>query len=213
MSEKVEKLFEAVKDFSVEKQPQVRSLLLSRIATHQEAVHNTDVASQTWMINEKFLQEIIAQNPEEAFNFGVSLVTLSVSKDDSTEIYLSYLRGNGLNILIDEQLHDRLTQYLNKGNERVKLKKKVEEFLNLDVKGWDKKKVYSTPDSFNLLTSLILGVSLADSPEQSVGRAFFEKAQKQLNNSDVLKVVGYFKELPDTNTLAGKLDSYLAPKA
>ncbi|MCX6816993.1 MAG: hypothetical protein NTZ93_03945 [Candidatus Beckwithbacteria bacterium] len=213
MTELVEAIFQDIKDIPVEQRPEIRSLLVSLIGTHHEANHNLKAAIQAWIVNDGFLQEIISKNPEEAFNFGVSLATLPKSENPSTELYKGYLRGNGLNILFDERLHDRLTQHLNSVEAGGKLSEKIEEFLGLDVKGWDADKAYSTPEGFNLLCALNVGTSLEDSPEESMGRRLFETATKQLENSDVRQLIGYFKKSPDTSAIAAKLDPYLQASA
>lgn len=213
MSELVEKIFQEIQGVPAQQRPEIRSLLVSLIGTHHEANHNLHDAVQAWIVNDEFLQEIISNNPEEAFNFGVSLATLPKSENPSAELYKGYLRGNGLNILFDERLHDRLTQYLNSGEGGGKLSEKIEEFLALDVKGWDADKAYSTPEGFNLLCALIAGKSLEDSPEKSIGKRLFQTATKQLENSDVRKLIGYFKESPDTAAIVAKLDPHLGTSA
>ena len=99
-----------LKDLPVEQRPQFRSLLVSKIATAEEAEHNFDAAVNAWTINNDFLREIIDYNSEKAFAFAVDLITLPQKPGNGEYEYLRrYLVGNGLTMLADDKLHDLLT--------------------------------------------------------------------------------------------------------
>ncbi len=210
MSEKVEKLFTEIKDFPEIQRPQIRSLLVSLIASYQEADHDQVGAALSWTVNDKFLHETVDKDVDQAFSFAVSLATLLPKSENETyEWFRRYLIGNGLTILADDRLHSRLNQYLSEDENGKTLAASIQESLSVNVKGWDKEKIFSTPESFNCFASLVLGVSLNDNPAGSLAKNLAEKAESRLAEASVRKLVNCFTPLPEARRLSTKLKPYL----
>jgi len=194
--------------------PLIRSLVVSLIASRVE--ENPDKfpdlrASIIWSINDEFMQAIITENPSEALQFGIFLTNLSEHKNYETEWYYRWLRGNGVTILLNEELHERTSEYINtqKTEDVRNLILNLETFINLDIDGWTKESIFNTPEAFTMFVSLILTTSLENSPEVSYGTELFNIAKRKLRESEVQRVVNYYQELSDTRELYKKLEPFL----
>lgn len=195
-------------DLPSSQRPQVRALLLTRIGVHQEVSPQVDIhtVSKTWEQNSLILEEMVNQDPKEAIKFGIFLVNLPKHSDPEIDLYNRYLHGIGMEILINESLCQQASNYINTGKDNQKLVNNIKSFLSLDVAGWNKDRVFSEPESFNLITALILGLSLGkDSQVSTPGREIFEMAREKIKDSNTMQVVNYFKELEDTEPLHQRL--------
>ena len=198
-----------LQDIPVEMRPLARSLVVSRIAAHQEKPYNPKVG-ETWMINSEFLdQEINNLNKEAVLNRAVWLTTLPKHKDEQIEYYYRWLRGNGLTILQDKRMSDTLNAFMDDQEKSKPLTNALVSFLSTDVTGFDQASISDVPESYSLFTAFLVVDSLAYDPETRNRKKLIHMAQERLvNDFEVNRVMDIFGVIEDTKPLFERFDVY-----
>lgn len=189
-------------DLPVDMRPFVRSLAVTRLAAHYEKSHELDKTEPAWAENTAFQQEEL-KNPDkdEVFNRAVFLATLPQSGNEDAQWYHRWLRGNGLGILQDKAMKNRLISFLDSENGKP-LASALDKLLSTSVTGFTMESLSDVPEGYSLFATFLVCFNFWTPDMTGERERLFGKAMGRLmEDEECNRVMDLFGEIEDTKPL------------
>lgn len=207
MSEKVDQIYEEhLADLPPELLPFVISLVHARIAAHYEKTHELDKTGLAWTASGAWAQEEL-KNPDQdgVFERAAMLATLPKSDKEETEWYYRWIRGNGLTILQEDVMRDRLIARLDNPEKGKPLIHALDTFLETNVSGFKKEDLSDVPEGFSLFATFLVCFNAYTPDMKGERERIFNKALDRLvDDKECKRVMDLFGEISDTKELYAK---------
>lgn len=163
-----------------------------------------------WLAAAERFEVVLKNDPDEAFNMAVQLTTLPVSSDRKIEDINKWLRGDGPGMLGRDELRKKLLDHLADEQKSQPLTQKLTEYVSYDFSNiTDSQDAFEDPSCYLSLSSILLGLKLGENADLGTSATnLSEQVKSKFNDKDVIRVINYYHDLPDTKWLADELNSF-----
>lgn len=207
MTEAVDTIFEKIQDLPPDLHPFVLSVLYSSIGAHYESVHDDQRGQVAWKANSHMVQEEL-KNPDKdsVLQRAVLLVTLPKHKNEQVEWVYRWLRGNGVAILQEESMRDRMIALLDDPQKGENVSAALHNFLDTDVGGLTMDDLFDRPEVYSMFVSFLAVTNVWGMEMSDVRKNLLNHVVEKWKDPEVCRVMDYFGTISDTKELYEKYE-------
>lgn len=205
MTETVDSIFEKIKDLPSDLHPFVRSILVTKFAANFETQHDEVNAQSAWKANSAFAREELKNADQEGvFHRAVLLATLPTHKNPDVEWVYRWLRGNGLAILQEDVMRDKVIHLFDDPQKGAVLTRVLHGFLDTNVNGFTEQNLFEVPEAYSQFVSFLVVTSTYGENMSEVRQKLLDHVVEKWKDPEVCRVMDMFGTISDTKELYEK---------
>lgn len=205
MTEAVDTIFEEIKDLPSDLHPFVRSILVTKLAANFEIQHDEVNAQSAWKVNSAFAREELKNADQEGvFRRAVLLATLPTHKNPDVEWVYRWLRGNGLAILQEDVMRDKVIHLFDDPQKGAVLTRVLHGFLDTNVNGFTEQNLFEVPEAYSQFVSFLVVTSTYGENMSEVRQKLLDHVVEKWKDPEVCRVMDMFGTISDTKELYEK---------